>query len=47
MDITVTTSDDIKRTFNFELHAAIDQMVTAIKENLPDWKEITIRIINH
>ena len=44
MLITVTLNTGRKIPFRFELHCAIDAMVAALKENIPNWEIITITI---
>lgn len=45
MTIRVTMVNRVL-TFEFTSHAAIDKMVAALKDNLPDWVKIEIILHN-
>lgn len=46
MLITVVNISGTLSKFQFGNHSAIDKMVAAIKENIPDWHLITVTIVN-
>jgi hypothetical protein len=46
MEIKATCSNNRVLIWHYDAHNAIDQMIEAIKENLPDWQTIEIKIEN-